>query len=124
MTFTDTCRRSLLAGSATLALAMAATATPALAVVPNENTTSGNIVDNPDEFRGVGMIVTNVVGQGGIGICTATLINPRTVLFAAHCVNTRPETGYDQTTVRAAVFDGASDPNASFAPAACSDFHA
>lgn len=103
MTFTDTCRRSLLAGSATLALAMAATATPALAVVPNENTTSGNIVDNPDEFRGVGMIVTNVVGQGGIGICTATLINPRTVLFAAHCVNTRPETGYDQTTVRAAV---------------------
>lgn len=103
MTFTDTCRRSLLAGSATLALALAATSAPALAVVPNENTTSGNIVDNADEFRGVGMIVTNVVGQNGIGICTATLINPRTVLFAAHCVNTRPETAYDQTTVRAAV---------------------
>jgi hypothetical protein len=103
MTPTDTCRRSLLAGSAILALATSTTSTPELAVVPNENSTPAGIVDKPDEFRGVGMIVTNVVGQGGIGICIATLINPRTVLFAAHCLNTRPETGYDQTIVRAAV---------------------
>jgi len=96
-------RRGLLAGSATLALAAAATATPAFAVVPNETKTPADIVDNDDVFRGVGMIVTNVPGQGGIGICTGTLINPRTVLFAAHCVNTRPETAYDGTQVRAAV---------------------
>ena len=96
-------RRGLLAGSATLALAAAATATPALAVVPNETKTPADIVDNDDVYRGVGMIVTNVPGQGSIGICTGTLINPRTVLFAAHCVNTRPETAYDGTQVRAAV---------------------
>jgi hypothetical protein len=46
---------------------MAATSAPALAVVPNENSTPAGIVDNPDEFRGVGMIVTNVVGYGGTG---------------------------------------------------------
>lgn len=96
-------RRGLLAGSATLALAAAATAAPAFAVVPNETKTPADIVDNDDVYRGVGMIVTNVPGQGGIGICTGTLINPRTVLFAAHCVNTRPETAYDGTQVRAAV---------------------
>jgi len=96
-------RRSLLVGSATAALAAAAIATPAAAVVPNEDRTAADIVDNEDRFRGVGVIVTNVVGQGGVGVCTGTLINPRTVLFAAHCVNTRPETAYDGRTVRAAV---------------------
>lgn len=96
-------RRLLLAGTGLAALSMAVAATPALAVIPNENRTPADIVDNADTFRGVGVIVTNQVGQGGVGICTATLINPRTVLFAAHCVNTRPQTAYDGTTVRAAV---------------------
>mgnify|MGYP002654535699 FL=1 len=96
-------RRLLLAGTGLSALSMAVVATPAHAVIPNENRTPADIVDNADTFRGVGVIVTNTVGQGGVGICTATLINPRTVLFAAHCVNTRPETAYDGTTVRAAV---------------------
>jgi len=31
---------------------------------------------------------------GGIGTCTGTLINPRTVIFAAHCVNTRAANTY------------------------------
>lgn len=103
MKMLNTRRRHLLAGTATLALSLAVTAAPAHAVVPNETQTPADIVDTDDTYRGVGMIVNNVVGTGGIGICTATLINPRTVLFAAHCVNTRPETDYDGTTVRAAI---------------------
>ncbi|WP_296717806.1 autotransporter domain-containing protein [Erythrobacter sp.] len=115
MNITETRRRSLRAGSAVLALAAAATATPALAIVPNEDNTSEDIVDNDDVFRGVGMIVTNVPGEGGIGICTGTLINPRTVLFAAHCVNDVPDTAYDGEQIRAVVsfnvdaFDGVVD---------------
>jgi hypothetical protein len=32
--------------------------------------------------------------NGFLGLCTGSLINPRTVLFAAHCVNTRAATAY------------------------------
>lgn len=97
------CRRSLLTGSAIMALALAAAATPAHAVVPGERTDSEEIVDDEGVFDGVGMIVTNRVGTGSVGICTGTLINPRTVLFAAHCVNGIPDTDYDGENVRAAV---------------------
>ncbi|MDA0820578.1 MAG: autotransporter domain-containing protein [Proteobacteria bacterium] len=97
------CRRSLLTGSAILALTLAAAATPAHAVVPGERTDSEEIVDDEGVFDGVGIIVTNRVGIGGVGICTGTLINPRTVLFAAHCVNGIPDTDYDGENVRAAV---------------------
>lgn len=38
------------------------------------------------------MVIDN--GGGGVGLCTGTLINPRTVLFAAHCVNSRAATAY------------------------------
>ena len=103
MKITDNSRRILLAGSATLALAAAATATPAFAVVPNETTDSEAIVDDEEVFDGVGMIITNQVGSNGIGICTGSLINPRTVLFAAHCVNDVPDTFYDGEIIRAAV---------------------
>jgi subtilase-type serine protease len=96
-------RRRLLAGTAIAALSIAAASTPAMAVVPNENTNSEAIVDDENVFQGVGAIVTNQVGTGGIGICTGTLINPRTVLFAAHCVNDLPETAYNGTNFRAAV---------------------
>ena len=97
------CRRSLLTGSAIMALALAAAATPAHAVVPGERTDSEEIVDDEGVFDGVGIIVTNRVGIGSVGICTGTLINPRTVLFAAHCVNGIPDTDYDGENVRAAV---------------------
>jgi len=36
----------------------------------------------------MGLVVTGI-GGGYIGLCTGTLINPRTVIFAAHCVNER-----------------------------------
>lgn len=103
MNTSNTRRRSLLAGTATLALSMAVLATPAMAIVPNETTDSEAIVDDEEAFEGVGIVVTNQVGAGGIGICTGTLINPRTVLFAAHCVNDRPDTDYDGENFRGAV---------------------
>lgn len=97
MQLSHTRRRGLMAGSATLALAAAAIATPALAVVPNETTTPGNIVDTNDEYRGVGMFF-----RADGFVCTGTLINPRTVLFAAHCVNDLPEEAYNVDDIPAA----------------------
>ncbi|MFN3862992.1 MAG: autotransporter domain-containing protein [Erythrobacter sp.] len=90
-------RRGLLAGAATLALAVAATAVPALAVIPNETAGPADIVDSDDEYRGVGMFF-----RADGFVCTGTLINPRTVLFAAHCVNDRPEEAYHVDAIPAA----------------------
>lgn len=48
---------------------------------------------DPVNVNGVGqMIIDN--RDGTIGLCTGTLINPRTVIFAAHCVNSRAATAY------------------------------
>ncbi|WP_193746656.1 autotransporter domain-containing protein [Blastomonas sp. AAP53] len=48
---------------------------------------------DPVNITGVAqMVVDN--GNGGVGLCTGSLINPRTVLFAAHCVNSRAATAY------------------------------
>jgi uncharacterized protein YhjY with autotransporter beta-barrel domain len=108
-------RRRLLAGTAAAAFSATMLASPAAAVVPNETTDSDAIVDNDDVYAGVGMIITNVPGTDGIGICTGSLINPRTVLFAAHCVNDDPATAYDGEQIRAVVsfnvdaFDGVAD---------------
>jgi hypothetical protein len=90
-------RRQFLAGSALAALAIAAVATPAHAIVPNETTNSNAIVDTDDEFRGVGMFF-----RADGFICTGTLINPRTVIFAAHCVNDVPEEAYNADGIPAA----------------------
>ncbi|SFF85271.1 Autotransporter beta-domain-containing protein [Novosphingobium sp. CF614] len=48
---------------------------------------------DPTGINGVGQMVTDI-GGGFIGLCTATLINPRTVVFAAHCVNDEAATDY------------------------------
>lgn len=42
---------------------------------------------------GVGQVITDA-GGGFIGTCTGTLVNPRMVIFAAHCVNDIPATQY------------------------------
>ncbi len=83
-------QRSLLAGAATLALAAGAIATPAHAIVPNDNVGPEGAVDNDDVYSGVGMFF-----RADGFVCSGTLINPRTVLFAAHCVNDVPQEAYD-----------------------------
>mgnify|MGYP006159538635 CR=1 FL=1 len=90
-------RRRLMVGTAFAALSIAATATPALAVVPNEDKTPADIVDNANEYRGVGMFF-----RADGFVCSGTLINPRTVLFAAHCVNDLPEEAYNADDIPAA----------------------
>ncbi|SEM76484.1 hypothetical protein SAMN05192583_1149 [Sphingomonas gellani] len=52
--------------------------------------TPGSAVD-PVNITGVGQMVIDLkTPNGSIGLCTGTLINPRTVIFAAHCVNESP----------------------------------
>ncbi|GEM_PF-183242 len=53
--------------------------------------------DTGPSVNGIGQMIIstpNPDGSVGLGLCTGSLINPRTVLFAAHCVNTRPATAY------------------------------
>lgn len=58
----------------------------------NNNFTPTDARD-PVNINGIGQIVTDG-GGGSVGLCTASLINPRVVLFAAHCVNGRAATAY------------------------------
>ncbi|MDG5487899.1 autotransporter domain-containing protein [Sphingomonas sp. BGYR3] len=58
----------------------------------NNNFTPVQAYD-PTNITGVGQIISDS-GGGFIGTCTGSLINPRTVIFAAHCVNTRSATAY------------------------------
>lgn len=48
---------------------------------------------DPVNITGVGQMIIDQQ-NGFIGLCTATLINPRTVIFAAHCVNDRAANAY------------------------------
>lgn len=48
---------------------------------------------DPVNVNGVGQMAIDT-GGGGVGICTGSLINPRTVIFAAHCVNTAAAANY------------------------------
>lgn len=44
---------------------------------------------DPVNVTGIGQMIIDQ-RNGFIGLCTGTLINPRTVIFAAHCVNESP----------------------------------
>lgn len=49
---------------------------------------------DPNDVTGIGQMVIDQQ-NGFIGLCTGTLINPRTVIFASHCVNENPDqTGF------------------------------
>lgn len=48
---------------------------------------------DPVNITGIGQMFINN-GNGTVGLCTGTLINPRTMIFAAHCVNSRAATAY------------------------------
>ena len=71
-------RTALLASAAVTALSIAPAAH---AVVPADGKSPSDIVDSTD-VNGVGIMY-----RADGFVCTGTLINPRTVIFAAHCVN-------------------------------------
>lgn len=52
---------------------------------------------DPNNVTGVGQMIVDQQ-DGFIGTCTGTLINPRTVIFAAHCVNDRAANAYGQNS--------------------------
>jgi uncharacterized protein YhjY with autotransporter beta-barrel domain len=56
---------------------------------PNSSTPPNGALDAND-VTGVGEMIIDQQ-NGFIGLCTGTLINPRTVIFAAHCVNENPD---------------------------------
>jgi hypothetical protein len=96
--------RNAFLGATALAGA-AALSTPASAVVINDNFTPAQIVDTTN-VTGVGQMVVDLK-NGFIGLCTASLINPRTVIFASHCVNENPsETAFQPGTAYGAKFGG------------------
>ncbi|WP_417492043.1 autotransporter domain-containing protein [Maricaulis sp.] len=82
--------------------AMAQTEVPT--IVPADPGTSETILDTATDVTGVGMFFRN----DGF-VCTGTLINPRTVIFAAHCVNDRPASDYGSDSAIAAAFSFGAD---------------
>ncbi len=90
--------RSLRAGllsAATFAAAAICLTAPASALVTPDTTTPGAAIDTGNTRPyWVGMGIRNEAGNSG-GSCTGLLINPRTVLFAAHCVDSLDPDQYD-----------------------------
>ena len=106
--------KGLLCGSAAT-LCLAAAATPVLATAGEPDPSQGQFLNwtaverapqivianpgtpttarDPVNVTGVGQMIIDQQ-NGFIGLCTATLINPRTVIFAAHCVNERAANAY------------------------------
>jgi len=69
---------------------------------------------DPVNINGIGQMIVatpNPAGGVGLGLCTGSLINPRTVLFAAHCVNTRAATAYGSASGGVAIGFGFNNSN-------------
>lgn len=65
---------------------------------------------DPVNVTGVAQMIIDQQ-NGFIGLCTATLINPRTVIFAAHCVNDRAPGDYGSGTGGTPIGFGFSNAN-------------
>lgn len=78
-------KKLILASAATSILASSVFTMSANAIVPNDSLTPTDIIDTDGGVNGVGMFY-----RADGSVCTGTLINPRTVIFAAHCVNDVP----------------------------------
>lgn len=91
--------------SATAMAAGLLAAAPANALVTPETrgaNAPGTVDTNNTRPYWVGIGIRNAAGTGG-GTCTGLLINPRTVLFAAHCVDDTAMAQYNAAGSRAAV---------------------
>ncbi len=70
------------------------------------------VLDNIVDVTGVGqMTVRPDQSTTSLGLCTGTLINPRTVIFAAHCVNDQAANTYGFATGGTAIAFGFSANN-------------
>lgn len=70
------------------------------------------VLDNVVDVTGVGqMTVRADQNTTSLGLCTGTLINPRTVIFAAHCVNDQAANSYGFATGGTAIAFGFSADN-------------
>ncbi len=98
MSSSSNLRKFLFSTVASSIIGLVALSTNSYAVVPNDNNTSDEIVDEDGGVNGVGIFYAN-------GICTGTLINPRTVIFAAHCVNYRAASDYGTSVPAAFAFE-------------------
>lgn len=65
---------------------------PSIVISQPGTPTTARDTSGPNGVNGVGQMIIDQQ-NGFIGLCTGTLINPRTVLFAAHCVN-EGDTGF------------------------------
>lgn len=90
-------RNQILFGSISALALSAVLAAPAHALPARDDVGPDGIVDTDNEWAGVGQMF-NLVGGGSVGLCTGTLINPRTVIFAAHCVDDTADEGYGALT--------------------------
>lgn len=70
------------------------------------------VLDNVVDVTGIGqMTVRPDQNTTSLGLCTGTLINPRTVIFAAHCVNSQAADTYGFATGGTAIAFGFSADN-------------
>ena len=59
---------------------------PSIVIAQPGTPTTARDTSGPNGVNGIGQMIVDQQ-NGFIGLCTGTLINPRTVIFAAHCVN-------------------------------------